>query len=218
VRILKDALTDKEYQERVFTNTAMLYTTYRILNEKMSFPFSEKNLLNLCKKLIIENSEQIADSNGLTEFWSIIQHLFETNQIHDDRDFKIDGAIEFKIIGEKKEPKTYNNENRDQILYLRLTSVYQFYNKEVTKREGVDVIGQTTIRQYFKSRSYFIGLVKGTRFGDTGSQSCYAFNYTAMKDLGLITLQKDLSPDPDKVASDQTHETGKVKTDDDLPF
>ena len=214
VRILKEALKDNEYQERVFTNQSMLYTTYRILKEKMEFPFAEATIKELCVKLIIENSEMIGDSNGLTEFWSIIEFLYTTNQIQDERDFKIDGAIEIKVLGEDKEYVTYTNENRNQILYLRLKNVYQWYNKEVTKREGVDVIGQTTIRQYFKSRSYFIGSMKGTRFGDTGSHSCYAFDYTAMKEQGLVTLQKDLSPVESVLPAASTVK----KEDDDLPF
>lgn len=221
VRTLKDALTDKEYQERVFTNVAMLYTTYRILKEKMDFPFTEKEVLPLLCKIIVDNSEQIADSNGLTEFWSIIQFLFEQNQIN-ETDFKIESPIEIKVLGENKKYVPWNNEARDAVLYLRLKSVYQFYNKEVTKREGVDVIGQTTIRQYFKSRPYFIGLVKGTRFGTAGSQSCYAFNYSQMVELGLITLIKDESPDPSLFGKNNTNEpvqAGKaVDADDDVPF
>ncbi|SDT14721.1 DNA primase, catalytic core [Maribacter dokdonensis] len=214
VRILKDALKDSDYQERVFTNQSMLYTTFRILKEKMDFPFSDEHIKKLCVKLIIENSEQIMDSNGLTQFWSIVEFLFVTKQIHNEQDFKIDGNISFKVLRDKKEYVEYHNEKRNQILYLRLKTVYQWYNKEVTKREGVDVIGETTIRQYFKSRSYFIGLVKGTRFGDSGSQSCYAFDYTAMKEQGLLTLQHDSSPEaPSAVAV--AAPKGK---DDDLPF
>lgn len=216
VRILKAALKDKDYQERIFTNTAMLYTAYRILKDKINFPFNTSTVEALMVRLIVENSEQIADSNGLTQFWSIIQFLFEVNQISTGQDFKIEAPLDVKIIVEK-EPKTWVNEGRRQILYLRLKTVYQYYNKEVTKREGVDVIGETTIRQYFKSRSYFIGLVKGTRFGKAGTQSCYAFDYTAMKEQNLLTLQEDNSVEPPNAT--ETAPVQKLKEEqDDLPF
>lgn len=216
VRTLKDSLTDKEYQERTFTNVAMLYTTYTILKDKIDFPFKETTVRELMVRLIIENSEQIADSNGLTEFWSIIQFLFEIGQIG-ITDFKIESPLDVKILGENKSHETWQNEGRRQVLFLRLKSVYQYYNKEVTKREGVDVIGQTTLRQYFKSRSYFIGLVKGTRFGKAGSQSCYAFDYTAMQDMNLITLTQDNSPEPPNPTEDKNG-VPVDKEDDDLPF
>ena len=215
-RELKELLKNEQYQERIFGNVSMLFTTYAILKDKINFPFKLEELKNLCKFLIINNSEQIADSNGLTEFWSIITFLFETKRIKDHQDFRIDREAQFKIIGEKRSESIYENQERHQILYLRLKSVYQYYNKEATTREGVDVIGQTTLRHYFKSRPYFIGLIKGKRFGTAGTQSCYAFNYTMMKDKGLVTLIEDNSlfkdPENDSVSKPSDSEP------DDLPF
>ena len=197
-RDLKLLLKGEQYQERIFGNVSMLLTTYSILKDKIDFPFTEKDVVTLCVNLIVDNSEQIADSNGLTEFWSIITFLFETGYIKEGQDFVIDRSITVSCVGEKRKPFSYENQERKQILYLRLKSVYQFYNKEVTKREGVDVIGQTTIRYYFKSRPYFIGLVKGKRFGKSGSQSCYAFDYSMMVEKGLVTLEEDLTLDAEK--------------------
>lgn len=193
-RHLKELLKKEQYQERMFGNVAMLFTTFSILKDKIDFPFTDKEIEKLCTHLIINNSEQIADSNGLTEFWSILTFLFEQKRIKNDQDFVIGKDVSFKILGEKRKETVYDNQERNEILYLRLKSVYQFYNKEASTREGVDVIGQTTIRNYFKSRPYFIGLIKGKRFGAAGSQSCYAFNYTMMVEKGLITLKEDTSP------------------------
>ena len=214
-RNLKELLKTEQYQERMFGNVSMIYTTYAILKDKIEFPFSEDEVQKLCIHLIINNSEQIADSNGLTEFWSIITFLFETKRIKVFQDFVITRDLSFKIIGEKRSESVYDNQERNQILYLRLKSVYQFYNKEASTREGVDVIGQTTIRHYFKSRPYFIGLIKGKRFGIAGTQSCYAFNYTKMVEKGLVTLEEDnsLFNNPETPPTD----TNK-KDDDDLPF
>lgn len=218
-RNLKELLKNEQYQERIFGNVSMLFTTYAILKDKIDFPFKEEELQKLCKDLIINNSEQIADSNGLTEFWSIITFLFETKRIKDHQDFVIGRDLSFKIIGEKRSESVHDNQDRNQILYLRLKSVYQFYNKEASTREGVDVIGQTTIRHYFKSRPYFIGLIKGKRFGTAGTQSCYAFNYTMMVEKGLVTLEEDnsLFKKPETTPSD-TSSNNNNNEDDDLPF
>lgn len=215
VRTLKRNLKDSEYQERIFGNVAMLFTTYNILKDKIEFPFNAQTVEDLLSKIIVENSEQIADSNGLTEFWSIIQFLFEHGIVNDERDFKISKKPEFKIFGAESTWEPYKNENGKNILFLRLKMVYQHYNKEASKREGVEVIGQTTIRQYFKSRSYFIGLVKSERFGDAGPQSCYAFDYDAMKELGLLSLIKDSMPE---LPFDKKDESKSEDQDDDVPF
>lgn len=208
-RTLKELLKDEQYQERIFGNVSMLFTTFSILRDKLNFPFSQEEVTNLCIQLIIDNSEQIADSNGLAEFWNIITFLFERGQITNGFDFVIDRAVSFKTLGEKRSEIVYNNNDGKDILYLRLKSVYQHYNKEVTKREGVDIIGQTTLRHYFKSRPYFIGLIKAKRFGKAGSQSCYAFDYTMMKNKGLVTLREDSSiPSPvDEVISEDNLDT-----------
>lgn len=208
-RELKQALKDEQYQERIFGNVAMLLTTFRILKDKIDFPFTDKKMKAICTDLIIDNSEQIADSNGLTEFWSILTFLYEHKVIDNERDFLIDTSVEVKITGEKRQESTYQNQEGNKILYLRLKSIYQHYNKEVSKREGVDIIGQTTLRHYFKSRPYFIGLVRAKRFGDAGPQSCYAFDYSQMEAKGLVTLQADLTG---------TSEGSESKKDNDLPF
>jgi hypothetical protein len=192
-RNLKELLKNEQYVERIFGNVSMLFTSYAILKDKVDFPFSDEEVTALCIELIINNSEQIADSNGLTEFWSILTWLFEKSYIKDHKEFRIDREGTFNITGAKRKQILYTNENQDQILYLRLKSVYQFYNKEASTREGVDVIGQTTIAHYFKSRPYYIGLVPGKRFGKAGSTSCYAFNYSMMLKKHLVNLIEDNS-------------------------
>lgn len=203
-RDLREALKEEQYQPRIFGNASMLLSTFRILKDKIDFPFKEKEVESILCNLIIDNSEQITDSNGLSDFWNIITFLFEHKYINDKRDFVIDRSLEIIITGEKRKKETYRNIEGKKILFLRLKSVYQHYNKEVTKREGVDVIGQTTLRHYFKSRPYFIGLVSAKRFGESGSPSCYAFDYDMMLEKQLVHLEVDHTesegePEPSKV-------------------
>ncbi|MFL0106085.1 DNA primase [Tenacibaculum maritimum] len=192
-RILKGLLTEEQYQERIFNNVSVLFTTYALLKDKLDFVFNQKEVTDLCLRLIIDNSEQISESNGLTEFWNIVTFLYERGQITKGFDFVLDRSVSFKVMGEKRSEKPYSNHKGDEILFLRLKSVYQHYNLEVSRREGVDVIGNTTLRHYFKSRPYFLGLIKAKRFGKAGSLSCYAFNYTAMKAKGILSLEEDTS-------------------------
>jgi hypothetical protein len=95
-------------------------------------------------------------------------------------------------------------------LYLRLNAVHQLYHKEVSTREGVDVIGENTLRNYFKSKKYFIGAVRSHRFNDTAT-SAYIFDYDMMEHAGVLNLIRekvDFNPEP-KPKDEQT---------DDYPF
>ncbi|MFV9552058.1 DNA primase [Algibacter sp. PT7-4] len=217
-RTLKEELKNEQFDERVFKNTSMLLTTFEILKTKINFPFDDEKVLSLCKDLILTNSEQISDSSGLNEFWNIITWLFEQKRIKDHQEFVITRDVSFKIIGEKRSESIHENQSRDQILYLRLKSVYQFYNKEATTREGVDVLNQTTLRNYFKSRPYFIGLIKGKRFGTAGTQSCYAFNYTMMLEKGLVTLEEDTSIEEQKDINEVMKIASESNESEEIPF
>jgi DNA primase catalytic core len=186
---------EQEYEERILGNYAVLLITYKVLESRITFPFSYESIFKQAISGIIENSEAIQDSNGLTEFWNILQWMYEHKVIAEGFQFVIDSKMDVKIAAAQKKTEVYKNAEADDILYLRLNSVHQDYTKECTKREGVQPIGETTLRNYFKSRTYFIGLVKGKRFKN-GVHSCYAFNITAMRRNNIISLDK-LPPEPE---------------------
>ncbi|WP_064968040.1 DNA primase [Tenacibaculum ovolyticum] len=216
VREIKDVFDapgqEQEYEERILGNYAVLLITYKILENRITFPFSYESIFKQAIAGIIENSEAIQDSNGLTEFWNILQWMYEHRLISEGFQFEIDTKTDIKTIGTQKKVSVYKNSEMKEILYLRLNSVHQDYTKECTKREGVQPIGETTLRNYFKSRTYFIGLVKGRRF-KTGVSSCYAFDYEAMKRNNIISLEKL----PEKATPPEIPlPTPKEK--DDLPF
>ena len=211
IREVKDALGDAEYEERILGNYAVLLITYKILEDRITFPFTYESIFTQCVEGIIENSESIQDSNGLTEFWNILQWMFEHKIIFADIQFKIETSIDVKTIGLNKKKEVWQNVNRDEIIYIRLNSLHQDYLKEVTKRQDAQPIGETTLRNYFKSRTYFLGLVKGKRF-ENGVSSCYAFNYTQMKANNILMV------DPLKVYKEGETTEASEEDKDDLPF
>jgi len=190
VRSLKTLLNNNEYQERIFGNVAQILTAYTILKEKIDFPFTQAHFTEICKSLIIDNSEAITDSNGLTEFWNILQRLFELNFVQEGMHYDIQRSPSIRIL-RKREKITWKNPDRKRILFLRLNAVHQYYANEISRREGVEVIGETTLRNYLKSRQYFIGLVPARRFGNLAGQSCYAFDYDILQEKNIVTLQRE---------------------------
>ncbi|WP_435263400.1 DNA primase [Tenacibaculum sp. nBUS_03] len=193
-RELKDELKEQDYQERILEGIIKLITTVEILKDKIDIGFDFKEFREICVKTIIENSEQITDSNGVSEFWKILQWLFEHGRIQELVHFKIEQTPHITC---KKNELDYQNTKGDKILYLRLSSVHQDYVKEASLRDGIDVIGETTIRNYFKSRSYFIGKKKDKKFKNGNghiNSSCFVFNYTRMEENNVVTLVREESP------------------------
>lgn len=194
IKDLKKQLRLTDYQERMLQNYTVLLTPLKILIDKFEFPFTYKEIEEQFKEAIIDSSDLIVESEGLAEFWRTMEYLRDRSPfplIKEGFHYIIDTPFTLKLQGKKGEPEIeWKNEKRTQILMLRLNAVHQLYHKEVSTREGVDVIGENTLRNYFKSKKYFIGSVKRHHFDDT-STSAYVFDYTMMHEGGILNLLRN---------------------------
>lgn len=209
-RFKKD-LKAHDYQERMLQNYVVIMTPITILWQHFNFPFEYEELYQLCKNAIIDSSDLIVESEGLAEFWKTLEYLLDRQPyplLVKDTHFIIDTPIGLKLQGRKGEKEIeWTNDKRKRVLYLRLNAVHQLYHKEVSTREGVDVIGENTLRNYFKSKKYFIGAVRSHRFSDTAT-SAYIFDYDMMEASGILNLirnKDNFNPEPSEA-------------DDDLPY
>jgi len=213
---LKASLENIPYEERIFGNYAVILITYKILSNKIDFPFKYDEIYDQCLTGIIENSESISYSNGMSDFWNIVQFLFEARRVNPGADFKIEQPVDFKVYKSKSKEELITNSNRKKILFLRLNSTYQHYVKEASVRENVSPIGEVTLRNYFQSRPYFIGMVKGKRF-EKAVTSCYAFDYDMMSKQDIVCLHALPAEIP--TPGETLPSTGNsTEENDDLPF
>jgi DNA primase len=191
IKDLKKQLKDTDYQERMLQNYTVLLTPMKILFDKFQFPFTYKEMQDQFKEAIIDSSDLIVESEGLAEFWRTMEYLRDRSPfplIKENFHFVIDTPLTLKLQTKKGEPdKEWKNDKRTQVMLLRLNAVHQLYHKEVSTREGSDVIGENTLRNYFKSKKYFLGSVPRYHFDDT-STSAYAFDYSMMHEGGILNL------------------------------
>jgi hypothetical protein len=91
-----------------------------MLQDKFNFPFTYDQYFNITKEAIVENSETIADSDGLAAFWRIVEYLADPAQhsIKKDVDFIIERASSFDYIPKRGEKATYTNKDRDKIIFI----------------------------------------------------------------------------------------------------
>lgn len=201
-RFKKDLKTH-DYQERMLQNYVVIMTPITILWQHFNFPFEYEELYQLCKNAIIDSSDLIIESEGLAEFWKTLEYLLDRQPyplLVKDTHFIIDTPISLKLQGRKGEKEIeWTNDKRKRVLFLRLNAVHQLYHKEVSTREGVDVIGENTLRNYFKSKKYYIGAVRSKNFSDT-STSAYIFDYDMMEASGILNLirnKDNFNPEPE---------------------
>lgn len=184
----KKQLGEFEYQDRMLNNYNAIFTPISLLHKFLDLPFTPTEFFTQCVNGIIDNSDLLIETEGLSEFWHTIAKLAENGRINDGNHYLVKTPHEQKLQAKKGEAQqVYKNQDRHRILYLRVNSIHQDYADAVSKRDGVDVIGEATLRNYFKSKRYFIGPIKAVRFGER-VVSCYAFNYDMMVDNNILNL------------------------------
>lgn len=190
---LKKELKNVDYLERTLQSYSVLLTPIKILWEHYNFPFTYEQIHHQFKEAIIDASDLIIESEGLAEFWRTLEYLLDRKPFSlliRDTHFVIDTPQKLNFQTRKGEKEMeWPNIERKQVLLLRLNAVHQLYHKEVSTREGTEVIGESTLRNYFKSKKYFLGAVKSYRFDDT-STSAYVFDYTMMYESGVLNLTR----------------------------
>ena len=205
---MKIDLKGIEYQERMLQNYVALLAPMKLLWEQFTFPFTYETMYNQFKEAIIDSSDLIIESEGLAEFWRTLEYLLDRKPfplLIKDTHFAIDKPISLSFQTRKGEKDTvWQNDSRKDILILRLNAVHQLYHKEVSTREGNEVIGENTLRNYFKSKKYFLGSVKSHQFNDTKT-SAYVFDYSMMYEGGVLNLTRGVQEQ-------------SLPFDDDLPY
>ena len=189
-KMLKDIQGD--YMERMLQNFLSIMVPIKILEKKFDWPFTWNQFYDHCLERIVSASDIISDTEGTAIFWRILEYLVDEKRVKEGVDFFIDPKPSFDIQPKKNEKKEIINAAGDDILFLRLGQVHQLYVETVSRRKHEEPIGEATLRNYFKSKPYFFGAVKGIAF-KTGSFSCYAFNYTVMERMGILNILRDFS-------------------------
>lgn len=208
-RDLKKSFNYQGIKERILQNHLVLLTTYKLLEDKISFPFSYKEIKKICIASIQQNSENIQDSDTTSQFWKCIQRLYEKGFIKEGNELALDEKPSIKILKNSKDVSEWHNKNRVQLLYLRMNSVHTEYAK-MCREINTDALGESTLRSYLKDKPYFIGAMKSRRF-NKASSSCLVFNYTEMNsnDNLILSLEKQQQEPPTK----QGDETLKLSED-----
>ncbi|WP_313138433.1 DNA primase [Myroides sp.] len=186
----KKDLAATEYQERVFNNYVALIAPLSLLQEKMYIPINLNELYEQFKENIIETSDLIVESEGLADFWKVLEYLQENNRMSDKVHYNIKSEHTIELAKRKDTQSTWESKVPVKVLYLNLKAVHQLYDKEVSSRSSPDVISEATIRNYIKSKKYFIGVKDSYRYGNK-STNAFVFNYDMMKRACLLNLDKE---------------------------
>lgn len=184
--MLKKDLHGEEYKGRIMNNYAVILTLNKILQEPLNLPYIFEDSYQLALTKIMEQSEQVADSDALRSYWKMIEFMSSIHSIQDGVDYliKTEENITLRLKRDEYEKKYFDKPKT--ILYVRLTKIHPLYMEANRKQFGVTGVPEQSIKAYMKSSKQFIGNVKSVPY-TTGTSSGIAFDYDA---LGIDLLSK----------------------------
>lgn len=195
-RRFKKDLKGEDYQERMLGNYNAMYTPIELLSGVLELNIDVEEFYNECRAGILDDSDLLVESEGLSAFWKVVEMLASKGMIKEGDFYAKDTPISV-MIHDKKQKTNWKNENKDEIMYLQLTPLYLEYASYASKLKDTQLLNETTIRNYFKSKRYYIGQKKAHRF-DHKNTSCFVFNYSMMQDAGVVNLTKTKMPATDQ--------------------
>jgi hypothetical protein len=125
----KAALKEQEYQNRVLTIT-LCYWLLKNATRQIQLSFTYDQYFNITKEAIVENSETIADSDGLA--LANCRILADPAQ-HSIKKMLILLSKEHQVLTTSQnegEKATYTNKTETKLFFINFSKVHQDYHKE----------------------------------------------------------------------------------------
>ncbi len=164
-----------EFDGRVRQNFVLIITCVKILEDKITFPFTYTELESQAIKMIIKQSAQISDSDALRSFWKIMEFLLMEYKIRIGEDFKIQqvNSINLKV---DRSTEIKNFKQPKKLLFVRFSRIHPLYMEAHRKQHGENGVAETSIKSYMSSNKAFVGLCPATQF-EGAKTSAYVFDY-----------------------------------------
>lgn len=176
---LKMMEAEEEYNGRVLQNYAVLLAMLRILQEKISFPFTYEDMETSAVKMLATQSSQIQDSDVLGAYWSTVEYLFFNGEIHNGSDFMVRDEISVRRYGSNKKTEHYNFDEKKKVLYIQFGLIHPKYLEAHRKQQGTVGTNATSVQSYMKSSKAFLGICPAHSFSDKRT-TAWMFDYSML--------------------------------------
>lgn len=169
-RDIMERLNNSEVETRIMTNWSIIIAAMHCLHDKIAFPFSYDELLDIAVEMMQQQNRLSKTRNELSQFWIAVQYLFEEGKIFATADFKIktQERIRTTTIQERIYPRP------KRILYLNKNRIFQLY--EISERQrGQNPLPSDSLKIYLQNAENYLGVVHSVSF------TSYVNGYPEMK-------------------------------------
>jgi len=183
-------------EARLISNYSIMLAATKVITELgIKLPYTYPEFFAQAMDRMIKHNQTLKDNSIVGQFWKSVEVLFDMGLIKSGEQISIQNFP--AGIDIKEGSKVHKVEGaRGELLLMRFSNVYSLYAKYHRERTGQAAQGEETLLMYLKEQTYFIGLSPYITFSDKRT-SGYAFNYEAMKDMGIV-LEKNPIQSQDK--------------------
>ena len=177
----------QKVETRIIKSLAAWQISFLVMAEIMPMPATAMQMKQLVFNKAIEMHAHLQSTDGLSEFWKIVEFLLDRNEIEEEWDFKIRAVPNVKIrksVYGRNVDEIVHFQGEKKLLYIRLSQLHQLFCLHVNRTsKGEKPLGEKTIQTYMSSQAYYIGLCPGTGFKSAmlnkskDSTSCYVLDY-----------------------------------------
>lgn len=221
-------------EPRIIENWAKCLAAFRCVEDKLQFPFTYEDVLNIAIRGISKQNQLCGEGNELSHFWNTIMYLRDNGDIFERADYTIKRTYTIKTDACErtfKEPR--------EILLLNTSRIFQQY-KESARKSGDKVIPDNSLREYMKNCGCYFGVVKAVRFismaggyenkrqeADGTTRQVYrvtramAFDYEQLKEkygINLESLTTSFDKSDDELMTDEETTAAPATKQRELPF
>lgn len=170
---------------RILKNVACMIAAAEIVCLKYkNLPFTIDQFYDYAKTFVRNMTNLVSSTSGISEFWSIVEFLFDQGHIKEGYDFEISSEPAVTVTNEDKISEKRVFTPAKMILFLRLEGVHKLYTQENAKVRKA-ALNESTLKLYMKEQKWYVGWIKTKRFKGRGPTSCFAFDYDELN-INLI--------------------------------
>jgi DNA primase len=160
----RDTAPDHSFNQRIMQNWAHLFSSYKIISEKISLPITADAFKEYCKKQALRWSKFIRSSDTLSEFWNTFAFLCDQGTAVEGWDYKIVEVAKIRLRKDRNEEYTKEFTEPTKLLLLRMQNTHKHYQQAHRVRTGKEGMNMDNLMHYFSSRKYFLGTMKQNKF------------------------------------------------------
>lgn len=217
----QELIAGNPVMDRIVRSYTAMLTTFKLLQGKMEFQFSEEEVEQVLVKSILTQKESVYQENEVSIWWRMVEFFLANGDIEHGADMIVeevpDETFDMDWKG-TKENKAYRPAKR--LLYLYLARVHPLYLERHQRQRNAKGLDVEALKYYLKASGAWEGFKRAKKFGGAVKQ-CLVFDadklpFELEDTVAVLARKRRTNGEPEPLAAEtvtaKTEETSTTVT------